>query len=160
MAGVLAAAALIAGREQGKRKAVRLRNKQLQYDYTEIVSKLTLLTGAGMSVRRAWEKIALDYNNKMKDMPKEKYHAVYEEMMTTLRQMQSGMSENMTYAEFGRRCGIKEYRKLGTILNRMYGKAQEDFRCFLNRNRRKRLNSARIWQSSLEKRQEQNYYCQ
>lgn len=116
MAGVLAAAALIAGREQGKRKAVRLRNKQLQYDYTEIVSKLTLLTGAGMSVRRAWEKIALDYNNKMKDMPKEKYHAVYEEMMTTLRQMQSGMSENMAYAEFGRRCGIKEYRKLGTLL--------------------------------------------
>ena len=115
-AGILAAAAMIAGREQEKRKAVMKRQKQLQYDYTEVVSKLTLLTGAGMSVRRAWEKIALDYNNRLRDGPQEKSHAVYDEMMTTLRQMQSGVSENLAYEEFGRRCGTKEYRKLGTLL--------------------------------------------
>ena len=33
-------------------------------DYTEIVSKLTLLIGAGMTVRGAFRKVALDYKAK------------------------------------------------------------------------------------------------
>lgn len=110
--GLLAAAAIILSEKENKRKAEKMRIKQLQYAYSEVVSKLTLLIGAGMSVQRAWEKIALDYEKKRQkpECP------AYEEMLITLRQIQSGVPEKSAYAEFGRRCGTKEYRKLGTLL--------------------------------------------
>jgi len=115
MGGIAAAAAAITARENNKSKALKQRRKQLRYDYSEVVAKLTLLSGAGMSIRRAWEKIATDYARKLKS-PSAERHAVYDEMLATLRQLQSGMSENAAYAEFGRRCDTKEYRKLGTLL--------------------------------------------
>ncbi len=110
--GVAAALAVIAAREDQKRKTLKARKKQLQYDYSEVVSKLTLLIGAGMSVQRAWEKIAFDYRKKrQKDI-----RFAYEEMLTTVRCIQAGVSEKTAYREFGRRCDTKEYRKLGTLL--------------------------------------------
>lgn len=114
LCGIAAVFAIFMSKEEKKRKAEKLRARQLQYDYSEVVSKLTLLTGAGMSVRRAWEKTACDYENERKRDKKERY--AYEEMLTTLRQLNSGMSEPAAYAEFGRRCGLKEYRRLGTLL--------------------------------------------
>lgn len=121
-AGVAAAFAVIAAREEKKRKAEKERKKQLQYDYSEVVSKLTLLIGAGMSVQRAWEKIAFDYQKKrQKDI-----RFAYEEMLTTVRCIKAGVSEKTAYREFGRRCDIKEYRKLGTLLEQNIRKGTKE----------------------------------
>lgn len=110
--GFLGAFAVILSEKENKRKAEKFRIKQMQYSYSEVVSKLTLLIGAGMSVRRAWEKIALDYEKKREG----NVNYAYEEMLVTLRGLQSGVPEKTAYSEFGRRCGTKEYRKLGTLL--------------------------------------------
>lgn len=110
--GILGAFAVVVSEKESKRKAEKFRIKQMQYSYSEVVSKLTLLIGAGMSVRRAWEKIALDYEKKRD----KNINFAYEEMLVTLRGLQSGVPEKTAYSEFGRRCGTKEYRKLGTLL--------------------------------------------
>ena len=55
---VIAVIVLIYYKKKTKAKEEqKLRQKQLQYDYSEVISKLTLLLGAGMTVRRAWETI-------------------------------------------------------------------------------------------------------
>jgi hypothetical protein len=112
--GILAAAGIIAGREAGRKSREKLRLRQLLRDYPELVSKLTLLTGAGMTVRRAWEKIAGDYLARKKQDGA--IRPAYEEMVITNNQMASGVPEGLAYVEYGRRCGPREYRKLGTLL--------------------------------------------
>ncbi len=46
-------------------------------DYPEIISKLTLFLGAGMTVKRAWKKIVTDYET-AREAKGERY--IYEEM--------------------------------------------------------------------------------
>ena len=84
-------------------------------DYSEIVSKLNILSGAGMSILKAWERIVKDYEKKTVRESKARRFA-YEEMKITYYEIQSGISEGSAYAAFGRRCNIHEYLKLGTLL--------------------------------------------
>ena len=42
---------------------------------------------------------------------------VYEEMQTTLHEMQSGISEAEAYERFGKRCGLTAYMKFGALLS-------------------------------------------
>ena len=113
--GVSMTIVLLVGVEGQKKKEKNNRDMQLKYDYSEVVSKLTLLAGAGMTISRAWEKISLDYK-KQRENNACKLHFSYEEMLVTYYQMKSGMSEGKAYAEFGKRCNIKEYLKLGALL--------------------------------------------
>jgi hypothetical protein len=109
------------GYEQ-KRKKSRERTEQLQYDYSEVISKLTLLTGAGMTVRRAWEKMAYDYQNNSSGQVR----YVYEEMLKTCNELQSGISERAAYERFGKRCNTKEYIKLSSLLAQNVKKGTND----------------------------------
>jgi len=113
--GAIMTIVLLVGVEGQKKKEKKNRDRQLKYDYSEVVSKLTLLAGAGMTISRAWEKISLDYKNQRENNAC-KMHFSYEEMLMTYYQMKSGMSEGKAYAEFGKRCNIKEYLKLGALL--------------------------------------------
>ena len=98
---------------QNKEKEKEKRLCQMRLDYPEVVSKLTLLLGAGMTVKRAWKKIAEDYGKKAE--LSERY--VYEEMRYTCREMESGVMESESYERFGRRCGLQEYIRLGALLS-------------------------------------------
>ena len=44
-------------------------------------------------------------------------HPVYEEMLSTLHEIQGGVSEAEAYEHFGKRCGISTYIKFGTLLS-------------------------------------------
>lgn len=112
---ISATIALLCGTEIQKKKDRDYRKKQLKYDYSEVVSKLTLLLGAGMTISRAWEKIALDYQHK-RACNQGKKHFVYEEMLISYYHMKSGLAEIKAYGEFGKRCESKEYIKLGALL--------------------------------------------
>lgn len=59
-----------------KRKTVMKKKKikQMKCDYPEIVAKLSLLVGAGMTVRMAWEKIVVDYRVRQKSGSKNVMH--------------------------------------------------------------------------------------
>ena len=100
--------------KQNEIKEKQARQKQMCLDYPEVISKLTLLLGAGMTVRKAWRKIVNDYDSRIKQQGK---RAVYEEMRYTCRQMDGGVPEAECYEKFGRRCGTQEYMRFGALLS-------------------------------------------
>ncbi|MGN0373360.1 MAG: hypothetical protein ACI4F3_11155 [Enterocloster sp.] len=112
----IAAALLVSLKEkQDVRKKEKLRRQQLLLDYSEVLSRLIIFLGAGMSIRSAWEKIAADYR-RAREQGRRPERFVYEEMCVTGSQMKSGVSEQRAFAEFGRRCGLQQYMKLSALL--------------------------------------------
>ncbi len=112
--GPLMAVLLRARGKSEDKKRKKERERKLLLDYSEVVSKLQIFLGAGMTVRTAWERIALDYQ-----MLREKGEAVrpaYEEMLQTYYQLKSGAPEGKAYEEFGRRCVLQPYLKLAGLL--------------------------------------------
>ncbi len=112
----VAAAVLICLKEKNEiKKAEEDRKDQLLTDYSEMLSRLIIFLGAGMSIRTAWDKIAEDYKRAVKEGRSE-MHYVYEEMYITGSQLKSGISEAKAFAEFGTRCGLQQYMKLSGLL--------------------------------------------
>ena len=75
-------------------------------DYPSLIMKFTLLIQAGMTVRRAFQKISSDY---LRNCPKEGRYA-YEAVTTTCHEMDSGVAELEAYRRFGERCGQMKYK--------------------------------------------------
>ena len=86
--------------------------REMLLDYPEIVSKLMVFIGAGLSVRSAWERIVIDYEN----LAGGKRFA-YEEMSSSLTKLKTGVHESRVYKDFGRNCAIKQYMKLASLLD-------------------------------------------
>lgn len=118
--GVLMAMALLIGillaalEKQNREKEQTARREQMKLDYPGIVMKLTLLMGAGMTVKRAWRKISSDYEREKEIWG---IRFAYEEMEQTCNEMDSGITESESYERFGKRCGLQEYMKLGSLLS-------------------------------------------
>lgn len=110
LVGVLLYALEIQNREKEKERQKR----QMLLDYPEIVNKMSLFLGAGMTVKRAWRKVVEDYG-RQKDLWGERY--AYEEMKRTCHEMDSGVTESESYENFGRRCDIQIYVKFGALLS-------------------------------------------
>lgn len=91
------------------------REEQMRMDYPELVSSLALLLGAGMTVPNAWIKITDDYKKRREQGCRKRY--VYEEMLLTIYEMESGIVQAKAYEHFGRRCRIPGYNKLSTMLS-------------------------------------------
>ena len=102
------------GKNKELDKKVEKREKQMKMDYPEIVCKMTLLLGAGMTIRGAFEKVAFDYERR-KSSKNIRY--AYEEMLFTTREMKGGISESDAYVRFGNRCKVQKYLKLGALLS-------------------------------------------
>lgn len=90
------------------------RSRQMLAEYPIVINRLTLYLGAGMTIKGAFYKIAMDYREKKKEREK-KY--VYEEMLFACYEMQSGVSEGKAYERFGRRLGLQPYTRLIGYLN-------------------------------------------
>nr|WP_330392114.1 hypothetical protein [Enterocloster clostridioformis] len=99
----------------GLQNRAEARKRQLALDYPEVLSRLTIFLGAGMSIRTAWDKIALEYNM-MVEQGRRRKRYVYEEMYETSCRMKGGVPEGSAFEEFGRRCGLQSYMKLGGLL--------------------------------------------
>lgn len=112
--GMMIGILLYALQKQNIRKAEEERKKQMIEDYPEVISKLTLYLGAGMTVKKAWRKITEGY---MKEKEDENERYVYEEMRQTCHEMDSGVTEAEGYENFGRRCDLQIYIRLGALLS-------------------------------------------
>lgn len=108
--GLLAATALFWQKDCVLPEKQKKREAELMRDYASVVSKLTLLLGAGMTLRMAWERIVED------GMKHKRKSALHEEMQVTYYELKQGVAEGMAYKNFGRRIGLKPYRKLGNLL--------------------------------------------
>ena len=136
-------AALWVHEDSRVRESAKERKAQLELDYSQLLWKMTMLLSAGLTIRGAFTRIAAQYQaqtgmpesfhgsagsgtrvnarasgssrNSNKTARKKRY--VYEEMILTLREMQSGVPEASAYENFGRRCGLPSYIKLGSLLS-------------------------------------------
>lgn len=107
----------------------RKKEEQMMCDYPEIISKLNLLLGTGITVKNAWKKIIEDYE-KQKNIQEMRY--AYEEMANTYREMQSGVLEAECYEHFGRNCKLRPYLKLGALLSQNLRKGTKGLTGLLN----------------------------
>lgn len=87
--------------------------QQMMRDYPEILSKLTLLLGTGINLRKAMERIGEDYVNYNRSSQERK---AYEVVVEVCREMEHGISEKEAYERIGERCGLLPYRTLSALL--------------------------------------------
>ncbi len=126
---VIAAVMLYFGKDRELDQKLEQRKKQLLLDYPEIVNKITLYMGAGMTIRNAFMKMGEDY--KKQTGGKKRY--AYEEILLTCYELQSGKSEIEAYDRFGRRCQVQAYIKLSTLLSQNIRKGNKDLLIMLRR---------------------------
>lgn len=89
------------------------REDQMLRDYPELVSKITLLMQAGLTLRSAWDRITDDYLSSGQDGGP---RYVYEEMRNARNKLNAGVPEETAYEEFGRNCGNIRYLRLSSVL--------------------------------------------
>lgn len=117
----LAALGVWLGKKQEARKKEETRKRQLILDYPDLLFKLSMLLGAGLTLQNAFCRIALEYRARHEGEAR----AAYEEMLTACYEMRSGTPEARAYENFGRRCHEPGYVKLGTMLSSNLQKGSE-----------------------------------
>lgn len=100
-------------KDEDLKKEIKKREEQMLFAYPEMVSRLSIYLGAGMTLKSAWEKICADYE---RGKGEKGSNAVYEEMNIACQEMKSGMPEMRAYEQFGRRCGVQLYSKFAALL--------------------------------------------
>ncbi|MCI9136950.1 MAG: type II secretion system F family protein [Lachnospiraceae bacterium] len=113
--GAAGAVGIFLTEKEKRKREEAARRRQMLLDYPEIVSKLSLLLGAGMNIMTAWEKISGVYRKK-REMQETEIRYAYEEMLSVLYEIQSGTGELQALENFGKRCQLSEYRKLSSLL--------------------------------------------
>ena len=90
-------------------KRIQARSDELLHDFADVVSKLALLTNAGMILREAWERVAFGGEG-----------VFYDEMQIAVEEIRNGVAEVDAIYNFGRRCVIPEVKKFtSTIIQGM-----------------------------------------
>lgn len=86
-------------------KKIKDRSEEMLLDFSEVVSKLALLTNAGMILKDAWTETA--YTGET---------SIYKEMQQAVVDMENGVAEVDAYYEFGKRCLIPEIKKFTSTI--------------------------------------------
>lgn len=103
----------------------------LMMDYPDIVSRLSLLVGAGMTASGAIGKLACEYQRNHAE-GRQPMHPGYEELLRTWNEIQDGTGERKAYENLGNRCGRQEYRKLSSLLIQNMQKGAKGIRQLLD----------------------------
>lgn len=94
--------------------------------YPGIVYKLTLLLGAGMTLKGAWHRIIEDLGKERVEKKLEEGY-VYEEMVITWNEMENGMSELEAYSRFGKRMKLRSYLRFSSFITQNMKKGTKGF---------------------------------
>lgn len=86
-------------------KKIQERSNNMLKDFAEIVSKLALLTNAGLILKEAWEIVA--YNGESE---------IYKEMQLSVDEMNNGVSEIDALSNFASRSMLPEIRKFSSTM--------------------------------------------
>ena len=129
-------------KDEKMKELAKKRRELLDLDYSELLFKLTLLIGAGLTIKGAFSRIcsqqealqnssslparggkdSMQHPTERNKLPSgkgsrpESAHPVYGEIQILLREITDGVPEETAYENFGRRCGLPTYIKLGSLL--------------------------------------------
>lgn len=92
------------------RQRMRKRSEVLRGEYVQMVLKLLMYIGTGMSLRNAFEYVAKEV------IGNDKQSVLGMEMMLCLKWLRLGQLETECYYRFGRRCNLPEYSRLAGLL--------------------------------------------
>ncbi len=91
-----------AGEKRESEKQDNIRRAKIEQEYPEMISRMTMLIGAGMTISGAFKRIAGEYGRQRQ----EKSRPLYEELMIACREMEAGIAEMRAYQNMGKRCGL------------------------------------------------------
>ncbi|WP_455721515.1 secretion system protein F [Agathobacter sp.] len=112
---VVAIVLLFLSKKEKQKNELKERNVMMQLEYPEIVSKMAVLMGAGMTVEQAWNRITARYLDKRQKEKAQKLPA-YEEMLITEREISDGEIGRKAYAGFAERVNIECYQRFIRII--------------------------------------------
>ncbi|MCC8044039.1 MAG: type II secretion system F family protein [Clostridiales bacterium] len=124
-------------------KKAEERKKQLLLDYPDLMWKMTMLLGAGMSIRGVFTRISEEYERGRAGDMSGKSRFVYEEVTFTCHEMQSGIGEAQAYERFGKRCQLPEYIRIGSVLSQNLRKGAKGLAALLETEAESSLNDRR-----------------
>lgn len=104
---LLTSVLLMVGEKRDKQMERQKEKEELERDYAGLISKFTLLLSAGLSIRNAWERITVLYENGQM-----KKGVLYGKLLKSLRELQKGVPETQVYENFGSETGLIHYKKL------------------------------------------------
>ncbi len=93
---------------------VEKRRQKMKRNYPDVVHKLVLYLGAGMTIRGAFMRMVEEYEQTQREGKPQ--NPIYEELLHTCRELKAGVSEGAAYEHFGKRTGLQEYIRLCTLL--------------------------------------------
>lgn len=123
--GIIAAFCMPLLEKSREQEHEKKRTELLKREYPHLVSKLVILLGAGMTLSASWKKIAFSYEQK-RQKKLIQLHPLYEEMLITCHEIESGVGEAAAFARFGERCGLHEYRKFTGLLTQNLTKGTKE----------------------------------
>lgn len=110
---VCTAAAIFLFQDRDLHQQVLRRRERMKGTYPVVLNKFTLYLGAGMTIRGAFQKIALDYHKRRNG---ENEQPLYEEMLYACNQLQAGISESRAYEMWAARTGLQDCARLSAML--------------------------------------------
>ena len=110
-----------------EKKALEKYISKLSFEYPHLVSKLTLLYSAGMTINGALEKICQDYERTAASSD----NLLYKNLCYTLNRIHNGSSEADEYKLFGKRCKAACFIRFGNLLYRNLLKGSADLEIIL-----------------------------
>lgn len=113
--GVLAAVLLWFRQGQKQKDAKNKRASSLLLDYSELVSKLMVYTGAGFTLRNAFLEINRHYQSLIHDGIVEN-RPLFQELQILDTELNRNVPESDAYLAFARRINLKPYTRLISIL--------------------------------------------
>lgn len=113
---VVTAAAVFLFQDRDLHQQVLKRRERMKENYPVMLSKLILYLGAGMTIRGAFQKIALDYHARQEGVQRSLYEPLYEEMLYACNRLQAGVSESRTLELWAARTGLQDCAKLSALL--------------------------------------------
>ncbi len=108
-----AALLMAAGQRQEEESRRKKRRQEMAEAYPEIVARMAMLTGAGMTISGAFRRIAGEYGKQKQKKEK----PLYEELMITCREIETGIPELTAYQNMGKRCGLSSVARFAALLN-------------------------------------------
>ena len=111
---IMAVLYVFSKKENEKKERLRIQ-AQMELDYSDVVSKMAILMGSGMSVKQAWNRISAHYlDERAKNCKAQR--AIYEQMVITMREINDGENEIKAYQKFGEITGLSCYHRFSRIL--------------------------------------------
>lgn len=110
-------------------KKIQERSDEMLHDFSEVVSKLALLTNAGMILREAWQEVAYAGEG-----------VIYSEMQKAVDEMNNGVAEIDAIHNFGSRCIIPEVKKFTSTMVQGMSKGNNELTIMLQEQ------SKEVWQ--------------